>query len=191
MIAGSPEPSGLGVKVGRHIPLNPLSTAKQALFHGYIDKSAGPDGCWRWTGSHDGNGYGKFKVDGGICGRTHRLAYFLAHGVDPAEMMVCHTCDNPGCCNPAHLWLGTNSQNQLDCEAKGRRPKRPVDGERNGNAKLSLVDLGKVREMIAGGSTNKAIARVFGVTHQAISRVRRGRSWGSEPMQPKYQSLRR
>lgn len=62
----------------RHIPLNPMSTAKRDLFHGYVDKSAGPDGCWPWTGSRDGSGYGKFKVDGGICGRTHRIAYFLA-----------------------------------------------------------------------------------------------------------------
>lgn len=64
-------------------------------------------------------------------------------------------------------------------------------GEKNGAAKLSAADVDKVREMIRGGSTNKAIGRVFGVTHQAISRIRRGRAWGDEAMQPKYQSLRR
>lgn len=175
----------------RHIPLNRLSIATEALFHTYVDRSAGQDGCWPWKGSKDGNGYGKLKVGGGICGRSHRLAYFLHHGVDPGGHMVCHSCDNPPCCNPAHLWLGTNRDNQLDCEAKGRRVRRPNDGEKNGNAKLSMADLEKIRAMIAGGSTNKAIGRVFGVTHQAISRIRRGKSWGSEPMQPKYHSLRR
>jgi hypothetical protein len=148
MIAGSPEPSNSEVfGEPAHTTQSAISREAGALSQ-QGRPNGGPEACWLWTGSQDGNGYGKMKVDGGICGRSHRLAYFLAHGVDPADKMVCHTCDNPPCCNPDHLWLGTNSDNQKDCELKGRRPKPPSDGERNGNAKLTMADLGKIRAIL-------------------------------------------
>ena len=131
------------------------------------------------------------KIQAGIIARAHRIAYYLANGKDPGDLMVCHTCDHPPCCNPAHLWLGDNSANQNDAIAKGRKRPRDMTGEKNGNAKLSLDDLEKVRAMILGGASNVAIGRVFGVTHQMISRIRRGRAWGTEPMQEPYASLKR
>lgn len=180
-----------GGSVLLNIPLNRLTYKRIETFWSRVDKSAGENSCWPWLGSRDGSGYGKMKVDAGINARTHRIAYLLATGKDPGESMVCHTCDNPPCCNPAHLWLGDNRANQLDASAKGRKPPSDSAGEKNGAAKLTAADVDRIRAMIAGGSTNKAIARVFGVTHQAISRIRRGRSWGKEPLQPKYASLRR
>lgn len=141
--------------------------------------------------SKDGNGYGKLKVPGGYTVRAHRFAYFLANGTDPGELMVCHRCDNPPCCNPAHLFLGTNQDNQRDCESKGRRAKRDQSGPKNGNAKLTPEQVEAIRGLIRLGWNNSRIARSYGVTHQLISRIRRGRAWGSEPMQPKYASLRR
>ncbi len=73
--------------------------------------------CWAWAGGHNNMGYGMHKRR-----LTHRVAYEREHGPIPAGMMVCHTCDEPGCINPAHLWLGTNADNQRDASEKGRQP---------------------------------------------------------------------
>lgn len=76
-------------------------------------------GCWLWTGSDD-NGYGCLGVNGRRV-RAHRYSWELAHGAPPpADMHVCHRCDQPACVNPDHLFLGDDSANMRDCGAKGR-----------------------------------------------------------------------
>ena len=78
-----------------------------------------PNGCLEWTGAKP-NGYGRFMVNGKYV-LTHRLAWELAHGREiPPDMMVCHHCDNPPCCDPEHLFLGDNADNLGDMAAKGR-----------------------------------------------------------------------
>lgn len=77
------------------------------------------DGCWLWTASKNRQGYGYFRFDGKMM-KAHRMAWLLVHGEIPEGMLVCHTCDNPSCVNPEHLWLGTNQDNQNDMNAKGR-----------------------------------------------------------------------
>jgi len=90
----------------------------------------GPD-CWVWPGGHDKDGYGHIKVDR-IQQSTHRLAWTLTHGPVPAGMLVLHHCDNPPCCRPDHLFLGTHADNMRDRATKGRnqlitgRPKQPI-----------------------------------------------------------------
>ena len=80
---------------------------------------ARPNGCLEWTGAK-ANGYGRFMVNGKYV-KTHRLAWELANEREvPPDMMVCHHCDNPPCCNPEHLFLGTNADNLGDMAAKGR-----------------------------------------------------------------------
>lgn len=78
-----------------------------------------------------------------------------------------------------------------DMVAKGRHIPPQAAGEKNGNAKLTEAQIETVKAMIRAGRTNVEIARPFGVTHQLISRIRRGKAWGSEPMTKRYASLKR
>jgi hypothetical protein len=86
------------------------------------------DECWNWTGGLDGNGYGRLDFKGKRYG-SHRLSYILSIGDIPGGMFVCHKCDNPLCCNPSHLFIGTLQDNNADRVKKGRS----ATGNRNGN----------------------------------------------------------
>lgn len=87
-------------------------------FWAKVDKR-GPDECWPWLGATDGNGYGRIYSKGGNA-TASRASWELAHGEAPQGYHVCHSCDNPPCVNPSHLWLGTPQDNAIDRSAKGR-----------------------------------------------------------------------
>ncbi len=88
-------------------------------FEAKVDRSAGAEGCWPWLAGRGRDGYGHFKL-AGKQHQAHRIAFALAYGVSPNKKLVCHTCDNPPCCNPKHLWLGTAADNMRDAKSKGR-----------------------------------------------------------------------
>lgn len=99
----------------------PATKTLEERFWPKVDRR-GPDECWPWLAQRQqrrGN-YGRFRDR-----MAHRVAYELHYGVAPGELMVCHTCDNPPCVNPAHLWLGSAAENVEDCIRKGRF-RRPV-----------------------------------------------------------------
>ena len=81
------------------------------------------DECIEWSGSRNKDGYGQ-KHKNGKTQQAHRLAYECAFGTIPAGMLVCHSCDNPPCINPAHLFLGTNQDNIRDSVEKGRHSNK-------------------------------------------------------------------
>jgi len=145
-----------------------FSTDPAARLEARVDKSAGPDACWPWQGKRSAQGYGHVT----IAKRdelTHRLAYQAVHGQIPAGMLVCHHCDNPPCCNPKHLFLGTYQDNAQDMHAKGRGPNRR--GERNPSAKLSDAQAAEIRASARGV---RELARIYGVAPSLISRIRSG-----------------
>lgn len=100
---------------------DPTGSKPTALerFWAKVDKD-GPGGCWIWTSTRNHRGYGLFRDIPARQVATHRYSYMLHKGEIPEGLFVCHTCDNPPCCNPDHLWLGTHLENMRDRGAKGR-----------------------------------------------------------------------
>lgn len=127
----------------------------------------GPSGCWVWTGTCHGKGYGHFSANKRT-NKTHRYVWDAVHGSIPSGMHVLHRCDNPPCCNPAHLFLGTNADNVADRDAKGRQAK----GDRNGKQKLTAAQVNEIRAKYeAGGATQKDLAAQYGVDGSWICRL--------------------
>lgn len=146
-------------------------TAEQRLWNGV---AKGGDGdCWEWQGAKDGWGYGTIGVRELGPSRAHRVAYVLTHGPIPDGLVIMHSCDNPPCCNPAHLSLGTHQDNMTDRDAKGRRPPPPL-GEDNWVATISNKDVLEIRRASASGESYASIARRLGASADYVSRIARG-----------------
>lgn len=137
-------------------------------------RRAGPDDCWLWPGPFDQDGYGRFTQTGRRV-HAHRLAWTVANKREiPAGLCVCHTCDNPPCCNPAHLFLGTNLENVQDRVRKGRN--NPARGENAGPAKLTEDAVRQIRQL-KGVESVRALASRFGVKNQCIYKIWWGVRW--------------
>ena len=157
-------------------------------FWARVDRSGGPDACWPWTGGRTRSDYGCFsRGRRGTHVRSHRFALELALGrpIRPG-MGSCHTCDNPPCCNPAHLFEGTQRDNLQDASAKGRTAlqRRPelARGERNSQAKLTterVIDL----RAAARHQPMRDVARQFGLSLSQTYRVASGDKWAHVPME--------
>jgi hypothetical protein len=167
----------------------------ESRFWPKVARPLGWDECWPWTGAkkrrNGKQGYGGFKLAPRQTARAHRVSFALYYGRSPGPLLVCHHCDNPECVNPLHLFLGTVKDNSVDMVRKGRWKGVDQRGERNGAAKLSDAQVARIRDQIRAGLTNTAIAKLYGVTHQLISRIRRGRAWGEAAIHKPYEHLRR
>lgn len=133
-----------------------------------------PDECWPWQGSrkHTGLPYGKFKVASYKTVTASRCAYALGTGQEPGEAAVLHSCDNPPCCNPGHLYAGTIKDNSKDMVERGRwRTGRKVI------KRLKPGEVEEIRELLAAGLTNTAIGKRYGVSRSTIANIRTGASW--------------
>jgi hypothetical protein len=139
----------------------------------------GPGGdCWIWTGSLNNKGYGRINRSRLIV-YAHRLAYELSFGEIPAGMNVLHRCDTPACVNPAHLFLGTQADNNLDCRNKGRHScgERPR-GERHHGSKLTARDAVEIRRAYAAREkSQRQLAAAYGVSRRAIMFILSRRNW--------------
>lgn len=148
---------------------------KTTRFWAKVDRR-GPDDCWPWTGSRKPMGYGHFvmlKKDY----NAHRLSYELANGPIPAGQHVLHRCDNPPCVNPAHLFLGTHTDNMHDMDAKGRKSR----GEATRRHKLTAEDVRAIRagfrQLTPYKSNCGRMAKQYGVTSMTVLNAALGRTW--------------
>lgn len=148
---------------------------KNILTKEFIQSQSLPDsisGCWNWQGYRQSSGYGQFRLDGKSV-TAHRMAWQLWNDqLIPNELLVCHRCDNPRCVNPAHLFLGSHSDNMQDCATKKRLSSSGTRVKR----KRKLTD-DQVREIRATRYNKEplaAIAARYGVSSSCVSIIRRG-----------------
>jgi hypothetical protein len=132
-------------------------------------------GCWNWRGATYKWGYGALGTTRG--GRqklesAHRLSYQHFVG-DPGELFVLHQCDNPRCCNPDHLRLGTPADNSADMVSKGRQKR----GSALPQAKLTDADVRQIRDCVSSGKSQAQAAREYGVCHAHVHRIVTGKAW--------------
>lgn len=165
-----------------------------ARFWSKVDTTAGMDGCWPWTASRNRGGYGHFDNTS-----AHRFSLELKLGrpIRPG-LFACHTCDNPPCCNPAHLFEGTHQDNVDDRQAKGRgatgdhvpaerrargdrHPARTTpgwaQGSSNGRHRLTEDEVRTIRQRLAAHVRWLDIATEFGVSKPTVSHIAAGRTW--------------
>jgi hypothetical protein len=126
-------------------------------------------GCWVWQRSYRGNGYAQLTLSGRRQVAGHRAAWSAYRGAIPQGMYVCHRCDNPACCNPDHLFLGTAKENTRDCMSKGRL--RP--GKAGGARKLSGEQIAMIPALRAIGMLQREIGAALGVSQVRVSQVLR------------------
>lgn len=145
-----------------------------------VDKT---ETCWLWKGCKTNTGYGMIR----IAGKTklvHRISYELHVGKIPTGLHILHRCDTPLCCNPGHLYPGTDADNTADRLSRGRgatgsrcHARKPIYGEAAHNSRLKEVDVIYIREQAALGVSAGDLGTMFGIHSATISCIVRGKKW--------------
>lgn len=141
-------------------------------------KQGGPNGdCLEWTGAKIKTGYGRTFVDTKAV-YTHRLALEL-EGIDTTDKIVMHSCDNPSCCNPNHLTIGTTQDNLNDMRKKGRGFVPPSTGSSHGKSKLTDNDVIEIKTLFKNNTqmSSGQISKKYNVSRSAISLIKCGINW--------------
>jgi hypothetical protein len=152
----------------------PAQTVEER-FWSKVDRRSAAE-CWPWLASHGQHGYGWFRLEGKMT-RAHRVAWMLHHGRSPHGRVIRHTCDNPPCCNPAHLRSGSQAENVADIDERGRR--RPARGESVHSTRLTEGAVREIRELFSGPDhpSRAEAARRYGVSGCTIRDVVNRRTW--------------
>jgi len=146
---------------------------KPSFYERFWSRVARADGdaCWEWAAARFTAGYGKValprsrKLEG-----AHRIAWLLTYGPIPNDLWVLHRCDNPPCCRPDHLFLGTCKNNSDDMIAKGRHPRVGVSVP-SVNRKLSADRILEIRARAVAGESHRAIALALNINRRTIDRI--------------------
>lgn len=142
----------------------------------FWEKVQKTEGCWLWTASCDGAGYGQLSTgQGRKIEKASRISWRLHFGEIPAGMNVLHRCDNPPCVRPDHLFLGTKKDNSQDMVAKGRSPNRK--GEQHPRCKLSDEQVIDIRRRFAAGEKQCDIADYFGINFRTVNLIVLNKTW--------------
>jgi hypothetical protein len=142
--------------------------------------------CWTWIGARNYQNYGTFRIDNSRK-LAHRVSYQLFKSDFNPDLYVCHSCDNPPCVNPAHLWMGTAMDNARDRISKGRPgPSNQPTGEKNNHAKLTEPQIKDIVDLYKSGLVASEIAIIYGVEKSTICRITSGKGWRKVTSGVKY-----
>ena len=199
-IKGCDEPALAGGLCNRHYQRNrlynsPIATKLSAAafrnmptYERFLSNIGNMENCWEWVSGCDKDKYGRFtgEVDGVVHKSAHRYSYHYHNGPIGAGLMVCHTCDNPRCVNPEHLFLGSAKDNMQDKIAKGR--SRIPKGENSHYAKITDADAVLI---LRDPRPYKQIALDYGLTVGGVSDIKNKNSWthlGIEPVKGNHRN---
>ena len=125
--------------------------------------------CWIWVSALNSSGYGQIYING-TTKLAHRFSYEIHKGLISNGLHVCHTCDNPKCVNPDHLFLGTNKDNVLDKLNKSRHPV----GSNAKNSKITEIQAISIKK---DSRSNREIAKDYGISHQVVCGIKNNKYW--------------
>lgn len=175
--------------MGSRTPSRPIPTPVpenlKERFWSKVDRR-GPDDCWPWRGDTTTGGYGRLVFRGRNYA-AHRLALVIDRDCDlEPDQLACHSCDNRVCCNPKHLWAGTNADNLADMARKGRAVSgvrdeslvKHVKGEQHPNSKLTADDVRELRRRFAAGGVSLAeLAEDYGIKPRHAWCIKERKYW--------------
>lgn len=157
----------------------PSGMTEAEAFRHFMPEAPPTQGCWPWQGLTDQHGYGLIGYDYGNV-RAHRVAHEIFNGPIAPGLIICHHCDNPPCCNPQHLYAGTETDNSRDRVERGRTTRgRPGQrGQESPRSKLTNTQARQIREQYQRGVIRQQdLADMYGVDQTAISQIIRGVSY--------------
>lgn len=146
-----------------------LPTDEEERFWSKVDRSGGPSACWPWLCGRDKDGYGKFWMRNGRTIRAHRYAVRLLEPGNSKERVGKHSCDHPWCCNPAHVSVGSQAQNQAEKAKRGRS----LQGTKHHQAKIDEETALLIKRRYRAGDRCVDIARDLGLRKGHVHMVAR------------------
>jgi len=142
----------------------------------------GDDECWNWLVHKNSDGYGTFKYNYTSI-PAHRMLWLIFNNEIPEKMYVLHTCDNPSCCNPKHLFLGTQKDNMIDMVNKGRNCN--LKGEEHGGSKFTWKQVNEIRKLyLTCNYTQKQLSLMYNSSGGNIDSILNNKTWKDENYVP-------
>ena len=150
----------------------PTRRSVEERFWKYVDKLTTPNGCWPWTGSKDSHGYGHFWLNDRLV-LAQKVAWELVNGPMPKGKQGLHTCDNPPCARPDHVFPGTRKDNMQDMIRKGRKAL----GEKTNRTPFSTSFVLQLRKEYEEGARQKDLVKKYNLLSGTLNRLLRGARW--------------